>query len=72
MWYNKTHKHSPLKFITPQQRHCGQSVDILEQRKKVYARAKQRRPERWSRHCRNWDLDEVVGLNPEREVKLAA
>lgn len=70
--YNETHKHSALKFITPQQRHCGQSFEILEQRKKVYASAKQRWPERWSRHCRNWDLDEVVVLNPEREVKLAA
>ena len=72
IWYNEVHQHSALKFITPQQRHSGHSAQILEQRKKVYASAKQRHPERWSRHCRNWDLNDAVVLNPEREVKLAA
>jgi transposase InsO family protein len=72
VWYNEIHQHSALKFITPQQRHSGQSAEIFEQRKKVYASAKQRHPERWSRHCRNWNLSDTVVLNPEREVKLAA
>ncbi len=72
VWYNEIHQHSALKFITPNQRHTSQSDEIFTQRKKVYAAAKQRHPERWSGHCRNWDLSNKVILNPGTEVKLAA
>ena len=27
-WYNHRHRHSGIKFVTPQQRHSGQAVEI--------------------------------------------
>jgi len=34
-WYNHAHKHSGLKFVTPQQRHQGVADEILARRKEV-------------------------------------
>lgn len=68
-WYNHTHLHSALKFVTPVQRHTGQDKALLEQRDAVYQAAKARNPERWSRHTRNWQLPTVVSLNPNRKKK---
>ena len=65
-WYNLVHKHSGLKFVTPAQRHAGQSAHILRQREQVYAAAKSRHPERWTGPTRNWELKDEVWLNPER------
>ena len=65
-WYNLVHKHSGLKFVTPAQRHAGQSDRILRQREQVYAAAKKLHPERWSGQTRNWKLRNEVWLNPER------
>jgi transposase InsO family protein len=65
-WYNTLHHHSALRYVTPHQRHYGQAQALLEQRKKLYASARDRRPERWSGATRNWHLSEVVYLNPER------
>lgn len=67
-WYNTQHKHSGLKFTTPQQRHNGEAEMILNYRKQVYQVAQSRRPERWSRDIRNWSLPEQVWLNPEKEL----
>lgn len=68
-WYNREHRHSGLNFLTPNQRHNGQSTQILEQRKQVYEEAKLKHPERWSRSTRNWTLEETVWLNPDRVEK---
>ena len=68
-WYNVTHKHSGLKFISAAQRHTGMDEDIMRQRKAVYAAAKAKYPERWSRNTRNWELPDVVFLNPEKELE---
>jgi len=38
-WYNQSHRHSGLKFVTPAQRHDGTDVAILEKRKSVYKEA---------------------------------
>jgi putative transposase len=65
-WYNHQHKHSGLKFVTPAQRHDGQSDAILRGREQVYEAARQRCPERWSGPTRNWKLKNEVWLNPER------
>uniref|UniRef100_UPI00370376B3 integrase core domain-containing protein n=1 Tax=Vibrio cyclitrophicus TaxID=47951 RepID=UPI00370376B3 len=35
-WYNNEHKHSGLKYVTPQQRHCGEDNEILRQHMQVY------------------------------------
>lgn len=63
-WYNNEHKHSGLKFISPNERHTGRDRDLLEARKQVYEEAKNRHPERWSREIRNWDIEPEVWLNP--------
>jgi putative transposase len=66
-WYNHEHKHSGLKFISPVQRHKGQSETIMANREAVYQAAKARNPARWSGATRNWNLPEQVWLNPEKE-----
>jgi putative transposase len=65
-WYNFEHKHSGIKFLTPNQRHSGLGDEILRKRKEVYEQAKSKHPERWSGKTRNWDLEQEVWLNPEK------
>jgi transposase InsO family protein len=77
-WYNHSHRHSGLKFVTPIQRHIGKDMAILEQRKCVYEAAKKKHPERWSGRTRNWNHEATVELNPvnkhteNTELKMAA
>ena len=66
-WYNESHRHSAIGFVTPAQRHRGEDVVILEARKAVYEQAKARRPERWSGATRDWTRKNVVWLNPARD-----
>ena len=73
-WYNHSHRHSGLKYVTPVERHEGRDIEILVQRKRLYEAAKQRHPQRWSGHTRNWQHVTTVSLNPMRgdAVKKAA
>lgn len=71
-WYNHAHRHSGLKFVTPQQRHLGLADEILAKRKAVYEQAKAANPARWSGEVRNWSLADAVWLNPERELPVSA
>jgi transposase InsO family protein len=64
-WYNTTHLHSALRFVTPDDRHFGREDAILAARAKVYAAARQRHPQRWSAETRNWTPVGDVHLNPE-------
>ena len=66
-WYNTEHRHSAIRYVTPDQRHYGQERMILEQRQRVYADAKARHPERWSRDTRDWTRVAEVRLNPGRQ-----
>ena len=71
VWYNREHRHSGIKFVTPQERHDGKDIEVLEQRKEVYEAAKQANPRRWAGPTRNWDRINSVWLNPEKqEVNL--
>lgn len=70
-WYNRTHLHSGLKFITPEQRHTGQDEAIMKKRHQVYLSAKQRRPDRWSGNTRNWMLPTELKLNPDKKNRHA-
>jgi putative transposase len=70
-WYNQDHKHSGLKFISPEQRHNGQWSDVMDNRKVVYKAAKERNPARWSGDIRDWDLPGEVWLNPEKTEETA-
>jgi putative transposase len=53
-WYNSEHRHSALRFVTPNERHDGREGAILAHRTRVYEQARRRRPERWSGTIRNW------------------
>lgn len=64
-WYNKVHRHSGIKFVTPEERHTGADVAILKQREVVYAQARANTPERWSGKTRDWSRPTVVTLNPD-------
>lgn len=66
-WYNHSHRHSGIKYVTPVQRHQGEDIAILVQRKRVYEEAKKQNPERWSGGTRNWDHESLVTLNPVNE-----
>ncbi|EHV4548213.1 TPA: integrase core domain-containing protein [Escherichia coli] len=37
-WYNLEHKHSGIKYVTPDERHRGIDAQILEARKKFIAK----------------------------------
>jgi len=67
VWYNTKHQHSGISFVTPAERHRGLDIQILENRKAVYADAKAMHPERWSGKTRNWSRIEKVRLNPRPE-----
>ena len=66
-WYNNDHLHSGINFVTPYQRHYGLDKKIMENRIKIYEKAKAKHPERWSRNIRNWALPKFVSLNPVSE-----
>jgi len=68
-WYNETHRHSGLKFVTPGQRHRGEDIVILEQRTALYQAAKAQRPERWSGSTRDWQAETIVYLNPNKSTQ---
>lgn len=70
-WYNHEHLHSGIKFVTPESRHQCLDNEILRKRKLVYEKAKQGRPNRWSRGTRNWEPITLVKLNPKIESDLA-
>lgn len=72
-WYNHDHRHSRIKFVTPQQRHTGEDVQLLEKRHALYSRMIKLHPERWSTTTRNWQHEPTVELNPKHhnERKVA-
>jgi transposase InsO family protein len=63
-WYNSEHRHSAIRFVTPNERHSGRDVEILAQRAELYAAARERRPERWTGSTRDWTPVREVVLNP--------
>jgi transposase InsO family protein len=71
-WYNREHRHSSIRYVTPEQRHSGQDAAILAARHQVYLQAQQRNPARWSGPTRNWSPAGPVTLNPERERVVQA
>lgn len=70
-WYNHEHRHSAIRYVTAQQRHSGQDIEILEQRKRTYEQAKRRNPHRWAGGTRNWTPVGDVWLNPEPALEAA-
>ena len=68
-WYNGEHRHSAIRYVTPDQRHKGEDLNILAKRRRVYRKARESRPERWSRSVRNWQPIEKVWLNCPKEAE---
>ena len=68
-WYNNEHKHSGIQFVTPNQRHDGDDVEILRKRDVIYQKARQQNPARWGGKTRNWEYIDKVSLNPDKKPK---
>ncbi|RKG72762.1 hypothetical protein D7W82_39495 [Corallococcus sp. CA049B] len=68
-WYNTEHRHSAIRFVTPEAKHFGLDAALLAQRHHVYQRARARHPERWSHNTRDWTPAGLVRLNPSPEVQ---
>jgi putative transposase len=62
-WYNTEHLHSGIGFVTPECRHHGEDVLILEKRRRVYELARRQNPSRWTKCTRNWKVAPYVQLN---------
>jgi putative transposase len=71
-WYNVEHRHSGISYVSPEQRHAGQDLTILQARHALYQQARQTNPARWSGRTRNWDHIAVVASNPEKKAATAA
>ncbi|MCK5847861.1 MAG: IS3 family transposase, partial [Caldisericia bacterium] len=67
--YNTEFLHSGIKYVTPYQRHYGEDIAILNNRREVYREAKLKHPERWSGVTRNWDRIDQVALNPVNDLE---
>ena len=65
-WYNGEHRHSALRFVTPNEKHQGLDESILAKRVATYNMVKQKTPQRWSRDIRNWSPIKETVLNPDR------
>lgn len=72
LWYNTQHRHSSIRFVTPDERHYGKEKNILARRQQVYQRAREKHPERWSRQCRNWEPIGEVYLNPDEILQIVS
>lgn len=65
-WYNSQHRHSAIRFVTPDDRHFGREAQLLAQRDLVYQRARHRHPSRWRGNTRDWTPAGPVRLNPSQ------
>lgn len=68
-WYNTEHRHSAIRFVTPDERHRGLEGRVLAKRQVVYRAARSRHPERWTGPTRCWTPIDIVHLNsPETQA----
>jgi putative transposase len=70
-WYNQEHRHSAIRYVTPEQRHDGRDKTILADRDRLYKQARDNAPSRWSGPTRNWDPVGAVWLNPQPALEVA-
>lgn len=71
-WYNAEHRHSGIRFVTPDERHHGLENAVLTNRARVYEHARSKHPNRWSRTTRDWTPAPAVFLNPKRNQETIA
>ena len=66
-WYNQEHRHSAIRFVTPEQRHTGRDKALLAARSDVYEQVRRHHPEWWrGRAVRDWNPIGDVWLNPDK------
>ncbi|MFT5432282.1 MAG: putative transposase [Myxococcota bacterium] len=70
-WYNSQHLHSGIGYVTPDDRHHGRDIAILQQRRDLYDAARQKHPRRWTQGTKKWHRPTLVMLNPDRVVELS-
>jgi len=69
-WYNTTHRHSGLGYITPQQRRNGDDIELFARRNETLRKAFEQHPERFPRSGpKQWTSKRVVYLNPSLETR---
>jgi transposase InsO family protein len=71
-WYNAEHRHSGIKYVTPNQRHYGEADAICSIRQQTYEQARQQHPRRWARPPRDWSQPEIVQVNHPRSQQTVA
>lgn len=71
-WYNVDHRHSGIRYVSPDQHHTGHNHGILATRHALYTQARKLNPARWSGNTRNWSPVGAVTLNPERDSIIKA
>lgn len=69
-WYNYEHKHSGINYVSPVERHERKDKAICENRKKIYEKARDGHPYRWTKNIRDWSIEKEVWLNPEKTKKI--
>lgn len=67
-WYNTEHRHSAIKFVTPEQRHFELDKQVMEIRHQTYLAAKQKNPARWNRKTRDWSYVDKVTLSGSSQL----
>ena len=70
-WYNTEHRHSAIRYVTPDERHYGQESAVLERRRRLYEAARRKHPESWSGTVRDWTPVATVHLNPDPKQAAA-
>ncbi len=71
-WNNTEHRHSGIKYVTPNQRHYGQADAICTIRQQTYEQAVLLNPQRWIKGPRDWKQPEVVEVNHPRRMQSKA
>jgi transposase InsO family protein len=69
-WYNREHLHSGIRFVSPNDRHEGRDIEILQNRHLVYSEAQQKNPLRWTIKTRDWNPPATVWLNKSHKRHL--
>lgn len=68
--YNHFHRHSAIKYVTPDEKHAGLDIAILANRRRLYEQARKANPERWIRGVtRDWEPVSTTTMNKGRTGK---
>jgi hypothetical protein len=68
-WYNNSHMHSGLQYVTPAQKRSGQYISIFSERNRIINEARFAHPERWcGRMAKQYIVHAAEVLNPDKET----